>query len=106
MNERASPSSGTSGKKSPTERKAILDQAFAGTSLTGGRRVAGRVAGQSEYEVVLVRGRRSSHRLHLCLTILTVGLWGPVWLGMWLAERDKREIASVDEHGNTAVARA
>jgi hypothetical protein len=106
MNERASPSSVTGAKKSPAERKAILDGAFAGTSLKGGRRVAGRVGGQSDYEVVLVRGKRSGHGFHLFLTILTVGLWGPVWLGMWLAEREKREIASVDEYGNTAVARA
>ena len=102
MNERASPSNVT-GEKSPEERKAILNQAFEGTWLKGGRRVARRVASQSEYEVVLVRGRRSEHRLHLYLTILTVGLWGPVWLGIWLAQREKREIASVDEYGKTAV---
>jgi hypothetical protein len=106
MSERASPTIVTSGKKSPEERKAILDKSFAGSCLEGGRRVARDVAVRSEYEVVLVRGRRSAHRLHLCLTILTVGLWGPVWLGMWLAQRDKREIASVDEYGNTAVAPA
>jgi len=37
------------------------------------------------------------------LTILTVGLWGLVWLAIWLAQREKREIASVDEYGQTAV---
>ena len=62
-----------------------------------------RVTSQSDFEAVLVRGRRSEHRLHLCLTILTVGLWGPVWLAMWLAHGEKREIASVDEYGKTAV---
>jgi hypothetical protein len=103
MNARASPSTVTGGKKSPEERKTILDRAFAGTFLEAGRRVARRVEGQSEYEVVLVRGRRSEHRLHLWITILTVGLWGPVWLAVWLAQREKREIASVDEYGNTAV---
>jgi hypothetical protein len=103
MNERASPSSVTGEKKSPEERKAILEQAFAGTCLEGGRRVARPVVGQSDYEAVVVRGRSTAHRLHLGLTILTVGLWGPVWLGMWLANREKRELASVDEYGNTAV---
>jgi len=35
MNERASPSSVTGARKSPAERKAILDGAFAGTLLKG-----------------------------------------------------------------------
>jgi hypothetical protein len=89
--------------KSPAERKAILHKAYAGKCLKGGRRVARPLASQSEFEAVLVRGRRSAHGLHLCLTILTIGLWGPVWLAMWLAQREKREIASVDVYGNTAV---
>jgi hypothetical protein len=81
----------------------ILHEAYTGRCLEGGRRVARPVASQSEYEAVLVRGRRSAHGVHLCLTILTVGLWGPVWLAMWLAQREKREIASVDVYGYTAV---
>lgn len=103
MNERASLSNATGREKSPQQRKAILSQAFEGSCLTGGRRVARRVAGQSEYDAVIVRGRRTTHGFHLGMTILTLGLWGPVWLAVWLAQREKREIASVDEYGQTAV---
>jgi hypothetical protein len=42
---------------------------------------------------------QTHHRFHLGLTIVTLGLSGPVWL----AQREKREIASVDEYGQTAV---
>ena len=103
MAEAPSTSNCSDGKKSAEERREILDQAFAGTCLEGGRRVARPVAGQSQFDSVLVRGRTSHHRMHLFLTIITVGLWGPIWLATWLTQREKREIGSVDEYGNTAV---
>ena len=29
-------------------------------------------------------GPRTNHLLHLTLTVLTLGFWGPVWLIIWL----------------------
>jgi len=39
--------------------------------------------------------------LHLVLTIVTLGLWVSVWLGIIAFSGEKRMSASVDEWGNT-----
>ena len=39
--------------------------------------------------------------LHLVLTIVTLGLWVFVWLGIAAFGGEKRKFASVDEWGNT-----
>jgi hypothetical protein len=50
-----------------------------------------------------VKGHRTKHMLHLVLTIVTVGLWGFVWLGMIVFGGEKRMSASVDDWGNTNI---
>lgn len=50
------------------------------------------VQGLPESGRTRVAGSKTSHGLHLTLTIFTLGCWAPVWLGMtvWnaLARRD------------------
>jgi hypothetical protein len=63
------------------------------------------VESQSDYQAVLAKGKRTSHGLHLFLTIITAGLWGIVWLVTWLVNREHRQIANVDEYGNVSVSK-
>jgi hypothetical protein len=85
-------------KKSPDERKAILARQIS-VMVARGRRVES----QSDYQAVLVRGHRVHHGLQLFLTIITAGLWGFVWIGLVLLGGEKREMATVDEWGNSAI---
>lgn len=57
-------------------------------------------------QVVLLTGRRINHILHLILTILTLGLWGIVWIIMGIAGGQRRVIFTVDEHGRVQENRA
>jgi hypothetical protein len=87
-------------KKSPDQRKAILGRDVS-MLLARGRRVES----QSDYNAVVVRGHRPSAGLQLFLTIITFGLWGFVWLGLILFGGEKREMVTVDEWGNSNVAK-
>ena len=47
---------------------------------------------------------RSNHALHFVLSVLTCGLWLPVWLLIAIIEGSRgvrRQIVMVDQHGNT-----
>ena len=94
----AAPDTLLAATKTPDERKAILARQVS-TMIARGRRVAA----QSDYQAVLVRGHRPSHGLQLFLTIITAGLWGFVWIAIVVFGGKKRELATVDEWGNTAV---
>jgi hypothetical protein len=87
-------------KKSPDQRKAILGRDVS-MLLARGRRVES----QSDYNAVVVRGHRPSAGLQLFLTIITFGLWGFFWLGLVLFGGEKREMVTVDEWGNSNVAK-
>jgi hypothetical protein len=87
-------------KKSTDQRKAILGRDVS-MLLARGRRVES----QSDYNAVVVRGHRPSAGLQLFLTIITAGLWGFVWLGLILFGGEKREMVTVDEWGNSNVAK-
>ena len=50
---------------------------------------------------VIVRGRPVNHLLHLVLTLVTMGLWVPIWLALTIFGGEKRYSISVDEYGNT-----
>lgn len=87
-------------RKSPDERKAALARTTANLVAQGSR-----VESQSDYQAVLIRGRHVKHWLHLVLTVITAGVWGVVWLLMWLLYRERRQIANVDDYGNVSVSK-
>ena len=58
-----------------------------------------RVESQSDYQAVLVSGKKVNHVLHLILTLLTFGLWVFVWIGLVIFGGEKRRMVSVDEYG-------
>jgi hypothetical protein len=92
-------SSTATAAKSADERKALLARAVADQTRQGWR-----VESQSDYQTIMVKGRHVKHILHLVLTLLT-GVWGIVWLTIWLLYRERRAIVTVDEYGNTNVER-
>ncbi|MEV5084371.1 hypothetical protein AB0K74_38205 [Streptomyces sp. NPDC056159] len=60
-----------------------------------------RVESQADSQAVLVKGKGTTHILHLILSVITAGLWIPVWLIMYFVSRPKRIILTLDEFGNT-----
>lgn len=53
------------------------------------------VESQSEYQAVLVKGKRPNHILHLLLSIFTLGLWIPVWVFLAVVKHERHEVISV-----------
>jgi hypothetical protein len=58
------------------------------------------VESQTDYQATLAKGHRPNHVLHLILTVLTIGIWGIVWIIVSLTSRVKRQTITVDEFGN------
>lgn len=80
---------------SADERRRRLDERIQANIVNGGARVESR----SDYEAVLVQGRRPNHVLHLLLSIVTLGLWLIVWLIVGITHRERRALLTVDEFG-------
>jgi hypothetical protein len=67
-------------------REQQLDEQIA-SYLTKGWRIESR----TDHSAVLVKGKRVNHLLHLVLSLVTFGLWLPVWLIVAIAAGEKRE---------------
>ena len=85
-------------RRTPDERKAALARTVS-QHLAGGWRVES----QSDYQVVLAKGKRVGHGLHLFLSIITLGLWVLVWIALVLLHREQRKVLAVDEYGHVGV---
>lgn len=57
------------------------------------------VEAQTPTQVVMVKGHRPNHLLHLILSIITLGLWLIVWLILSIASGEKRKTISVSADG-------
>lgn len=68
-------------------------------------RQGARIESQSDFQAVLVKGHRLNNTLHLILTLVTVGLWGIVWIALAIFGGEKRTVIDVDEYGNTNIQR-
>lgn len=85
--------------RSPEERKAALAQAIA-RSVAGGARVES----QSDFQAVVVNGKKVNHLLHFIIGFVTFALWWIfVWIPLAIFGGEKREIIQVDEYGNVLV---
>ena len=82
--------------RSTDERKAILQQKI--IQHVG---IGYKVETQTDFQVVLSRGGKVNHILHLLLSILTAGFWLIIWLLLAMFSRRKLMTLSVDEFGNT-----
>jgi hypothetical protein len=88
-------------RKSEEERKALLARTVTNEVARGWR-----VESQSDYQAVLLKGKKTSHGLHLFLSIITAGLWLIVWAIMvFVVNKERREVIGVDEYGNSNVSR-
>ena len=90
----------TVSKKSPEERKELLARAVANEIRQGWR-----IESQTDYQAVIVRGQRPNHMLHLILTLVTLGLWGLVWIAVVALGGEKRGVIDIDPYGNTNIQR-
>ena len=51
-----------------------------------------RVESETDYHMVMVKGHRVNHILHLLLSILTLGVWIVVWLLLIILGGEKRRV--------------
>src|SRR5215207_8344529 len=89
------------GQRSPEDRRALLAQEVAGHVSHGYR-----VESQTDYQAIVVKGRRPNHLLHLILSVLTLGVWALfVWLPLAMFGGEKRRVITVDNFGDVATAK-
>ena len=80
-------------------------ESYSGASVANEVRKDWRVQSQTEFQAVMEKGKRTSHGLHVFLSIVTVGLWVPVWVAVWYLNRDQNEVINVDSYGNVNIAK-
>lgn len=90
----------THGERQPATdnaRKAQLAQGVQQEVVQGGR-----VETQGDYNAVIRYGKPTNHVLHLILTLVTLGLWGIVWLIIFIINTTstKTITLNVDAFGN------
>lgn len=74
-------------------------------AISGEVRQGARIESQSDVQAVIVRGSKPNHILHLILTLITLGLWGIIWIAVAVLGGEKRGVIDVDEYGNTNIQR-
>lgn len=62
-----------------------------------------KVISQTETQAQLVRGKPTNHLLHLILSLVTLGIWIPVWIGVAIFSGEKRRFVNVDAYGRVSV---
>lgn len=80
---------------SPEARNATLQQAIAAEVARGKR-----VETQTEFQAVLVKGKRVNHVLHVILAVITCGFWFLVWPFVAMFGGEKRTVLTVDDYGH------
>lgn len=77
------------------QRKATLDQRIHTEEAQGWR-----VESRTDTRAALASGKPLNTKLHLILTICTVGIWGIVWFALWITGGEKHRTLTVDEYGS------
>ena len=83
-------------RRDDAEREALLKR-YVLSNLSLGKFT---IAYQEPFMAILNPVRKVNHILHVILSIVTVGLWLPIWLLVTLGENRKTLTLTVDEFGN------
>lgn len=81
-------------------RAAILER-----ELQAEARHGWRIAANTGTQASLVKGKPTSHLLHVVLSLLTLGLWIPVWIAVAVLAGENTKVLTVDERGNIRTSR-
>jgi hypothetical protein len=87
--------SGSGAGLTPEQRKATLDERLRIEEAQGWR-----VETRTDNHATIARGKPLNNKLHLILTIFTVGIWGIVWFALWITGGEKHRTLTVDEYGD------
>ena len=85
-------------KISADERKQILNENII-LNQTGDKRLES----SDGFQAVFVTQKKTNHILHLILSLVTGGLWLPLWILLALTRTKKREVLRVDEYGTASL---
>lgn len=66
-------------------------------------RMGWRVVSQTDSQAQLVKGKPTNHLLHLILSLVTLGIWIPVWIAVAIFAGEKHRFVSVDASGQVTV---
>lgn len=80
------------------DRQAILQQQVVNHAAKGWT-----VLSQTQTQASLTKGKDTSHLLHLVLSVVTLGLWIPVWIVVTIAAGKKTRLVTVNEQGSVVV---
>lgn len=61
------------------------------------------VLSQTQTQASLSKGKDTNHVLHLILSLITFGLWIPVWIVVTIAAGKKTRLITVNEQGSVVV---
>ena len=84
--------------KSPETRVAILNAKVVDMSRAGWR-----VVTMHGEQAVMACGHRPNHILHLLLSIVTVGLWLPIWIIIGCTTKERQRLMVVDPYGRILI---
>jgi hypothetical protein len=77
------------------QRSATLDRTLRVQEAQGWR-----IEARSDFQATIAKGKPLHNKLHLLLTIFTLGVWGIVWASLALSGGVKRRMITIDEYGN------
>lgn len=73
------------------------------SALVGEVAYGARIESLSETSAVVVHGHRPNHVLHLILTLVTLGVWGLVWLCIAIFGGERRKLMKLQDDGRISV---
>ena len=82
--------------RSPEERRELLSR-YVLSQVASGRYT---IELEQPYRTVLASTKKVNHVLHLFLSVITFGLWLPIWVLMAISDRRKMLTLEIDEFGN------
>ena len=81
--------------KTSEDRKRLLADAIQRETVQGAR-----IESSQDFQAAMVFGKPVNHILHVILSVVTFGVWIPVWIVLAIVGGEKRIMINIDDFGN------